>query len=268
VVLAGTVVEEQTDRPLARAVVLADPHGQVTQGQAVTTVTDADGRFQLEVESGRYRVSARVDGFSSATTEVEIDGASVTDLRLPLGRGGIIRGRVVDARGRAAGDGVVRAFSATTGAGAATAPLLPDGRFELSGLAEGEYALAARSDAGGFALRAGVATGADEVTLVLRGGGRVQAKLVGPDGAPVAGASVSVFRVDGALFPGIAGGSVSDRDGLAVIASPAGAVEIRAARLEGPVLESGGTSIVVVEEGGTAAAEVVLEKPATALPPD
>jgi hypothetical protein len=265
-VLAGIIVDEQTDAPLAGARVLADPHGQITRGRAVTALTEADGRFQVEVEPGRYRVSARVGGYAAATTEVEVQEARVSDLRLPLARGSTVRGRVVDPSGRPAGDGIVRALS-PTGASTAGAPLLPDGRFELTGLTEGEYALLARSDTGGFALRAGVLSGTEDVTLVLRRGGRIQMKLVGPDGAPMANASASVSSVDAAPVAGIATSGLSSEDGVVTIQSPTGAVELRAAKLEGPVLVAGGSVMVVVEEGSTTAAEVVLVKPVASLQP-
>ena len=266
-VLAGIVVDEHTDRPLARAAVLADPHGELTQGKAVSATTAADGRFQLEVEPGRYRVTARVAGYAGATTEVEVQTSNVSDLRLPLPRGGTVRGRVVDPSGRPAGDGIVRAFSSTT-PGTAAAPLLPDGRFELSGLMDAEYAVVARSDAGGFALRAGVPSGTEDVTLVLRRGGRIQLKLVDGRGAPVAGASASVLRVDGVSSPGIATSSTSDGDGFATLLSPTGAVELRVARVEGGALVAAGSATVLVEEGSKTNAEVLLARPTAAWQPE
>jgi len=148
------------------------------------------------------------------------------------------------------------------GGGTEVAPLLPDGRFELTGLGEAEYTLFARSDAGGFALRGGVAAGAEDVTLVLRRGGRIELKLVEPDGAPVTGAAASVFRVDGIASPGIVTTATSDVRGLARIVSPAGAVEVRVARVDGPVMTASGSATLVVEEGSTITAEVVLTPPA------
>lgn len=57
-----------------------------------------------------------------------------------------------------------------------------------SGAYDRDHTLVARSDAGGFALRSGVLSGTEEVTLVLHRGGRIQLELIGPDGAPVVGA--------------------------------------------------------------------------------
>jgi hypothetical protein len=48
---------------------------------------------------------------------------------------------------------------------------------------------------------------------------------------------------------------------MVTIQSPAGAVELRAARLEGPLLLTRGSVTVVVEEGSTTAAELGLVKP-------
>jgi protocatechuate 3,4-dioxygenase beta subunit len=260
VVLAGTVVDERTDRPVAHATVFAEAHEQHTDGRSVSAITNPDGRFQLDVAAGRYRVSVRADGYAAASADVEVQPAGVSDVRLPLPRGATVRGRVVDPSGRPAGDGLVRAIASTPGAGASSAPLLPDGRFEIGGLADGEYTLVARSDGGGFALRAGVTSGAEDVTLLLRRGGRIELKLVGTDGAPVPGASASVFRVDGVPSPGIVS-SQSDAGGLATLSSPAGAVEVRAAKIDGPVMQAAGSVTVLVEEGSTATAEVVLASP-------
>jgi hypothetical protein len=145
--------------------------------------------------------------------------------------------------------------------------LLPDGRFEISGLQDTEHTLFARSDAGSFALVPGVATGAEDVTLVLRRGGRIQLRLVGPDGAPVAGASASVFRVGAAAAAGITGSAVSDPQGRAELVSPSGEVEVRVTKIESAAIVAG-SALVVLEEGGTATAEVVLSRPVASLGPD
>jgi carboxypeptidase family protein len=263
VVVAGRVVDSQTDRPLDHATLLAEPRRQGSDAQPLTTATSADGRFQLEVDPGQYRLSAQAAGYSAATTEVDVKEPGVADLQLPLIRGGTLRGRVLDARCRPALDGIVRALSKTPGAAVATAQVLPDGRFELSGLTDTDLTLVARSDSGGFALRSGVPSGPEEVTLVLRRGGRVQLRLLGPEGAPVAGAYVSVSRIGGVASPGITPSSTSDGSGLAEVLSPAGEVEVRASKLDGATLVAGGAATVLVPEGGTTTVEVRLARPDT-----
>ena len=267
VVLAGTVLDEESQEPLAHVNVVAGPTRHAGDGRVLSAVTGPDGRFQIEVGAGAYRVAAQVAGYAGATAEVEVPDSGVSDLLLSLVRGGTIRGRVVDSRGRPAGDGIVRAVASRPGGGAGAAMLLPDGRFEITGLQDAEHTLVARSDAGSFALHQGVLTGAEDVTLVMRRGGRIQLKLVGPDGAPVAGASASVFRVGAALAAGITGSSVSDAQGRAEILSPSGDVEVRVTKIENAAVVSA-TATVMVEEGGTATAEVVLTRPVASLSQD
>jgi hypothetical protein len=206
-------------------------------------------------------------GYSGATVDVDATAGGASELRLPLVRGGTVRGRVVDARGRSAGDGLVRALPPVPGAGAA-ALILPDGRFELTGLGSGEHTLVARSDAGEFAVLSGVASGAEDVTLTLRRGGRIQLTLLNADGAPVVGASASVYRVDGVPIPGITGSGTSDGGGIAEILSPGGPVDVRAVKVNGAAIVAAGEAAVVVEEGGTVTAEVRLARPFVAARQD
>jgi hypothetical protein len=266
VVLAGTVVDAETERTVPNATVFATPKVLLRDGGPPTALADADGRFQLEVHAGEYRVAARAPGYSGATVDVDATTGGASELRLPLVRGGTVRGRVVDARGRSAGDGLVRALSPVPGAGAA-ALILPDGRFELTGLGSGEHTLVARSaPVSSRCCRA--SSGAEDVTLTLRRGGRIQLTLRNADGAPVVGASASVYRVDGVPIPGITGSGTSDGGGIAEILSPGGPVDVRAVEVNGAAIVAAGEAAVVVEEGGTVTAEVRLARPFVAARQD
>ena len=107
-------------------------------------------------------------------------------MRLALSRGLSIRGRVVDARGQAAGGVRVGAVTGEAGHWAGWANSMPDGTFEIAGLAAGDLNLVAQSELGFFALRPGVSAGTSDVMLTLRRGGRVAVTVLGPDGAPCA----------------------------------------------------------------------------------
>ena len=71
--------------------------------------TDADGRALLNVQPGRYRVSASRDGFQSHLAVIRIDGAAAVSLRLQLmpsdpfefvpPGSGVVSGRVVGMNG-------------------------------------------------------------------------------------------------------------------------------------------------------------------------
>jgi protocatechuate 3,4-dioxygenase beta subunit/5-hydroxyisourate hydrolase-like protein (transthyretin family) len=257
-VLTGTVVDSETQRPLARASVVADAKRRSQDAQLATGTTDAEGRFQLAVEPGEYRVQAEAGEYLGAGADVEVGEAGAPDVRLALVRGGLVRGRVTDAQGRPATGGIVRAISAAPGAGMVATPILPDGRFELRGLEEAEHTLVARSDSGGYALRAGIRSGTEAVTLVTARGGRIQVRIVRPDGRPAAGVNATVLRVGGVSAVGVTPSAVSDTRGVAEVMSPPGMVEVSVNQLDGEATVASGSASVMVAAGGTAFADVSL----------
>ncbi len=256
--IAGFVYDRDTDQPVARASVYATatkPVGEAGGPMAGIATTGADGRFRLDTEPGEYRLEVRAEGYRADPVTVAAGAEGTTDVRIALERGLSIRGRVVDARGQGVGglavfatrDDAARSFSSPSDM------TLPDGTFEVRSLAAGAYALGTRSDLGGFAIRTGVAAGSEDVRLTLRPGGRVAVSVVGPDGAPVAGAFVFVSRVGGTAISGVSGFAQTDSAGRAEIQVPAGALELRSSRER---LE--GTATVTVSEGQTAPALIRL----------
>jgi hypothetical protein len=113
----------------------------------------------------------------------------------------------------------------------------------------------------GFALRAGVAAGAEGVTLALRPGSRAQVTVDGPDGTPEENASVSVVRVGEVGVPDLQLPGTTNDEGEVDLTLPPGMVELRAwARgLEG-------RSQVSVPEGGSLAVEIRLAAPPARTP--
>jgi hypothetical protein len=247
--LSGVVVDRETEQPVPRARVFAvlkkpDPSRPGGSGGE----TGEDGRFQLDVEPGDYRVSVLAESYARVEAETSVASGGASDIRVALVRGLMLQGTVVDGRGRGVGGLSIAAMALGADgrpAGGGGALTLPDGTFQIAGLQSVPHRVIARSDVGMFGLREGVRPGDKDVILTLRPGGRVTVRILGADGQPVAGAFV---YVDAA---GI--GTSTDAQGIAELTVPAGTVELRARkdRLEGH-------QSVNVAEGGSAAAEITL----------
>ena len=66
------VVRDPGDWPLRGVAVRADPVGDELP-ESLATVTDAEGRYSMALaRPGRYRVSARADGYTATVTETDI----------------------------------------------------------------------------------------------------------------------------------------------------------------------------------------------------
>ena len=250
--LSGVVVDRETEQPVPRARVFAAPKKpDPSRPGGSGGETGEDGRFQLDVEPGDYRVSAFAESYGRLETETSVASGGASDIRLALVRGLMLQGKVVDGRGNGVGGLSIAAMTLGADgrpAGGGGAMTLPDGTFQISGLQSVPHRVIARSDVGMFGLREGVRPGDKDVVLTLRRGGRVTIHVLGTDGQPVAGAFA---YVDAA---GI--GTSTDAQGIAELTVPAGTVELRARkdRLEGH-------QSVTVAEGGTAAAEITLAPP-------
>ncbi|RYZ42088.1 MAG: hypothetical protein EOO71_09345 [Myxococcaceae bacterium] len=190
-VIEGFVVDAQ-GLPAANAEVQVD--GSAESG----VTTGAQGGFSLEVEPGAHSLFARRGEESGAldTPVVSIAGSTVRDVRIRLGPGARLEGRVVE---RSSGTPVVGAridlmVSGEDGDGDAGRALSDaEGRFRILGLAPGGYD--ARVSAPGFSstVRYGLTVGAGErfaVELVLSRTGSVEGLVRDGAGRPVAGARV------------------------------------------------------------------------------
>jgi protocatechuate 3,4-dioxygenase beta subunit len=246
--LGGVVVDRATERPVPRAHVYATPKNPEPGAAGGSGAeTGEDGRFQLDLDPGDYRVSAASENYGRAQVEASVGSAGGSDIRLVLARGLSLAGKVVDERGRGIGGISVLArasgpdFSSGSGGGTNT---LPDGTFEIGGLRSMAHLVIARSDVGSFGMRDSVRPGDKDVVLTLRPAGRVTVRVLGPDGQPVMGATASV---EGVSF------MRTDAQGIAELTVPAGTVDLRVRkdRLEAK-------TTVTVAEGGTAATEVKL----------
>jgi protocatechuate 3,4-dioxygenase beta subunit len=205
--------------PLGGTVVDADGHAvagaTVLVVEALVSATaeatsDASGRWRAGLlAAGTYRVQARAPGRARGPwNEVVLDGAApAADVVVALGRGGRIRGEVVDERGAAVAGALCEANGGDDGDEELVARTDADGVFELTGVPAGSYEVLARTE-----LRASrveeIDVEEDEVATVrlVVEPSEVAGRVLRPDGSPVRGAEVGV-RDDPRY------GDVTDRDG-------------------------------------------------------
>jgi protocatechuate 3,4-dioxygenase beta subunit len=245
--VSGVVLDQETQKPIARAQVSASPKDPKAPAGSSGRTGD-DGRFQLELEPGDYRVRASADDYGSTTAEASVGADGGGDLTLTLGRGLPLSGTVVDARGHGIGGLQVLANPSGGQGGTGYAMSRQDGTFSMSGLTAGGYSVTTHTDLGAFARTVSVKGGDKDIVLTLRPGGRVTVRVVGGDGQPIAGAQV--FDIQGSTY------ASTDAGGIAELAVPAGKSDMRASkdRLDGAVP-------VEVGEGGVLVIDLKLEPP-------
>jgi hypothetical protein len=257
--LAGVVVDKESGQPIADAMVSASAKKQSPGAPLGGSVSSgADGRFQMELEPAEYRLSARIRGYAPGSLEVTVASSGTPDVRLALAHGVPIAGRIVDERGR--GVPGLNVFAIIVPEPGQT-NVLPsfgndttqaDGAFAIEGLLQVPHFVQARSNIGGFAYQAAVLPGDREVVLTLKPAGMLRVRAVGSDGAPVAGASISLLKVDATPVMGMQSG-LTDAQGVAELPMPAGELEIRVTKER---LQANAT--VSMGERGSAALEVKL----------
>ena len=248
--VSGIVVDAESDAPLPYAFVFATPKPWREGGG--TGRTGPDGRFQLELEPGAFRLGANdKDGrYANAQIDVSVGPAGLADVRLALSHGLRIAGRAVDPEGRSVPGVEVQAVAMTQNAGG-SAETLADGSFEIRGLQPGAYVLKAWSASGLYGLASDVEAGALAVPLRLSRGGLLRVETVGTDGSPVSGVWISV-SADPAL--GYVQPSPTDATGLIELRVPASRVSISARKDA-----LAGSAVLNVASGETKPVRVVME---------
>jgi hypothetical protein len=110
-VIRGRVVRADTGEPLRRVVVRIDEWSAKDQRGPISTMTDAQGRYELtELPAGSYHIKATRGGFVELAygqrrpfergRPVEVaDGAVVQNIDFALPSGGVVTGRVSDELG-------------------------------------------------------------------------------------------------------------------------------------------------------------------------
>jgi large repetitive protein len=256
----GVIVDRETERPIPGGTVWAQPvKPSDTAPSGGFAEADVEGRFHLEVDPGDYRLVAHVEGYGGDPLPVTVGENGATGVRLALVQGLVITGRVVDVSGR----GVVGVrLLASTGQGAdrsvAASMSRGDGSFQLSGLRESRYMVAAIGGDGTFAM-ASVSPSLTPLTLTLRPGVPTRVKVLGPTGAPVSGAYASVVRYQGVSVN--LGGGTTDAAGMADLVAPAGSIQILASSGATSALALTGSTTLTVAVGTPATAVVTLKMP-------
>jgi hypothetical protein len=259
-VLEGFVVDAQ-GAPAAGAEV------QVSGVVPQSTTTGPGGGFSVELEPGSYVVSAR-RGSEAGSLDTSISvraGATVRDVRIQLGQGGALEGRVVAKATGApvAGASVdVSPYSKNGDSGRAVTD--ESGRFSVGGLAPGSYDLVVGAPGFSSVTRRALTVTSGErfpVEVLLTGTGTVEGQVRNGAGQPVSGAYVT----GGSRWAGSLGNAAAESrtdaegryrlEGLA-----AGSVSLTAKR-EGAL--TGTSQRAEVTEGGTTQVDFTLEETGT-----
>jgi protocatechuate 3,4-dioxygenase beta subunit len=191
--LSGLVVDAR-GRPVPGALVLAPRSNR----QALSR---ADGRFRLTrlLPRGSYELTVQKEGFprTTAAARTGAAGREVPPLRIVLGEGQRIRGKVLDREGRPVAAGLTLTAEEYGGGEPERSVTSVDaqGAFELRDLSPGRFEL--RAVARGFApaRRTGIEVGAGpeavELGVVtLEPGTAIEGVVTDSAGSPVAGAEV------------------------------------------------------------------------------
>jgi protocatechuate 3,4-dioxygenase beta subunit len=161
--VSGRVAAEGANTPIAGARIMLFPAGRPTGpiGMPPQTLTDQDGRYVFEqVAAGNYRVQVQKAGFAPVSDPTQLPpmitvaaGQSLDNVDFRLQKGGAITGRVLDANGDPLPDARIMAMrrgpSSAPGARLLPAPMQGMqqtndlGEYRVSGLASGEYFIAA-----------------------------------------------------------------------------------------------------------------------------
>ncbi len=251
--VAGVVVRSEDGAPLEDVLLTLAPAAPGA-GSAARGRSAADGRFAIGAEPGEYRLRAEVLGRVPVVRPLSLSLDGLADLRLEMGRGRAIVGRLLDEGGRPVSSREVFAFGAD---GFERTVTRGDGGFRLEGLGDGPYALSSGAPLSGFAIRPGVRPGPEPVTLALRAGGRIELRVLSPEGRPVPEAFASVVAVDGGrVDPGLAASPPTDDDGRTALRAPVGEVAIVVRNEVGAAFRT-----VALRADETAIVEVRLESP-------
>ncbi len=169
--VSGTVTDAASGRPLAGARVSLTGGGVVTTGRGSSTgmsrlaLSDDQGRFAFDrLPAGRYALGANRNLYLSAAYGARRPGGAGTaivlaegqrlDLAMPMTRGGVITGTVVDELGEPQPHAQVRAmrYSMTNGIrrlqSVAALPTDDRGQYRVFGLQAGDYVVSATPNAG------------------------------------------------------------------------------------------------------------------------
>lgn len=132
--LSGVVVDAD-GKPVANAEVEANPESYEDGGSGEAR-TDARGKFVIKgLGAAKYNLIAKATGATPATQPIELGHRDEENVRLTLGRGASVAGRVTDV----GGEPVAGATVHLSGPMSLRLDTGPDGTFTTSSLTPGEY---------------------------------------------------------------------------------------------------------------------------------
>jgi hypothetical protein len=263
--ITGMVVDESRS-PVEAFRVAAEPtRGDGRSGGSPgAPKSSSDGRFTVEdLEEGPHIVKVEAPGYQPATlSDVKVAAGQTTDIgTIPLARGSVVRGVVVDRAGQpvpfatvnSRGAGNENAWYGNEPQGTSD----PAGAFEIVGLRPGRVALLARhpdyASASVSDLEVDPAKGPTETRIVLSRGGRIEGWVRKRDGSPAPGMKVNLARsARGPFFGGGLPMSDPGPDGsYSVSHVPEGSVDVVLLAGDQNRLSSTQSRTVEVREGET-----------------
>ncbi|WP_224360959.1 carboxypeptidase regulatory-like domain-containing protein [Hyalangium versicolor] len=251
----------------AQGAPVADAQVQVGGRVPQVTTSGQGGGFSVEIEPGSYTLSARRgEEAGSLDGPVTVSaGKTLRDLKIRLGQGAVMEGRVVT---RTSGEPISGASVDVSPAGrngdSGRAVTDGTGHFSVSGLAPGSYDLVA--SAPGFTSetrrRLTVASGERfSLEIPLTGTGAVEGTVTDPDGVPVQGVQVKGGAVWGGSLGSTTAQARTDAGGhYRIEGLTAGPIRFTATR-EGAA--QGEMRGAVVKEGGTERLDFILKETGT-----
>ena len=223
------------EAPVALIGRVLDPQGRPAAGAAIHLLaveelgpqdgtSAADGSFSFPVLPGIYRLSAEKDGFGAARRSAPlrvVHGTPPARIDLRLQRPATFSGRIVGLAPQELAAADVRLFGGHRGASGRLAVV--GGGFRAYDLPPDQWTVQVR--AGGRFVEISASLGEGEAAVrdvVFPRRFPVRGRVVGPDGAPIAGAGIQFRRAAPDQDPPIA---TTGRDGRFALLSPAGRYE-------------------------------------------
>ena len=219
--IAGTVRSQATGRPLAAAEVQASVGKQRRKDgpsylfqKDLSTRTDANGRYEIVAlaPDADYAVSAWAEGHARVKHGSISSGSEDVDFELSPGVevSGTI---VVEAGDSPVGDLRIRAYTADGKEFAATTDA--EGRFRLTGMPPGKYALRTAPSDGADLATLDLSDGGNRSGVALRiprvPGGAIEGRIADIDDRPVPGITLRLWSGSATMFRW--GGAHTDADG-------------------------------------------------------
>jgi len=208
---------------------VSGPGGSPVEGALVSSTSDktatlADGSFGVRVNPGAGRLVVEKEGFAVATLDVTVADRSLDGIEIRLGHGLTLTGRVLGVDPAAVTGSTILVQTRD----ARQIPALIDaaGRFEVPNLPPEAWMLSAQ--AGEREASEQVIPRPGETEVVMRDlefapTSEVRGSVTGPDGQPIAGASLELAGRQGARLH-----TQTQADGSFVIAAPDGTYTLSA----------------------------------------